>query len=339
MARGLTVTVAVLLAATLAVGAAATTAQGARAARIVSIGLAGTSPVDLTADESGGFAAAQARDGRIAFARTGSSGFVELWVMRGDGSGKRALARIGTETSSPPLWSPNGKKIAFRTWSDPDCESGTVSCALARMAVVDVARGVVRVAGRTPGVGSFSWSPDGRRLAYAGEREYGGGARTLETVRADGTERRVLARFRNGDIREVAWSPRGDRIAYVRNGWIWLRRPAGGAAPARIGPGTTIRWAPRGGRLLYRAGGSLRILDPSTRRSRRLARTGEDPQPAWSPDGRLVAYRIARGTTTTLNVVRVSDGRRLHAPVVAGVASSLFFTPDGKRLVYVTAPG
>jgi hypothetical protein len=37
---------------------------------------------------------------------------------------------------------------------------------------------------------------------------------------------------------------------------------------------------------------------------------------------------------STLSVIRVSDGRRLHAWRPGGDVTSLFFTRDGSRLVY-----
>jgi Tol biopolymer transport system component len=324
----------------LALAATAATSTTAPYSRIVSVGLDGSVPLDLTAGVGDGdAAAAQAPDGRIAFIRTVRLGFPELRLMGPQGGETRFLVRADSETFFGPAWSPNGDEIAIQSWDESLCTPGSTKCALSRVAVVDVATGTLRVASRTSGrgAGSFSWSPDGSRLVYSGGLDQGLAAHTLEIIRRDGTGRRVLSRFGRGDIRQVAWSPRGDWIAYTRQGWIWLQRPTGGPA-RRLVSGDTIRWAPRGGRLLYVADSSLRVVDPDTARSRLLARTGQRPEPAWSRDGQLVFYRIQRGATTTLYVVRVSDGSRLHAPTVAGSATSLFFTPDGKRLVYLSAP-
>lgn len=43
----------------------------------------------------------------IAFARSLANGTTQIWVMRGDGSGRRRLARRG---AGWPTWSPNGTR-------------------------------------------------------------------------------------------------------------------------------------------------------------------------------------------------------------------------------------
>lgn len=320
----------------LALAPASAPRSAAPISEIVSAALDGGGAVSLTAGEGDGDAlAVRAPDGRIAYVRTVRLGYPELHVMNEDGSGKRVLARASSEALAPPAWSPTGRELAFHTWDESGCLPGSRNCAQAGVAVVDPATGAVRVVSRTGdrGAGAFSWAPGGKRLAYAGQLDFDLNARTVEVVRADGGGRRVLARFRTGHVSEVAWAPRGDRIAYVREGWIWSVR-AGGGTPARLARGSAPRWSPRGDRLLYTGAGGLRVLDPVSRRSRTLVR-GQAGLATWSPDGRRVAYAAPAGARSRLVVVGAAGGGAVARLDPGAAVSSLFFSRDGARLVYV----
>jgi TolB protein len=118
-------------------------------------------------------------DGRwLAFSQTA------IYVIRPDGSGRRAVTGRSTNLHSP-TWSPDGTKIAYARLSD------------------DVH--VIRVGGggwrRLSAGGDPSWSPDGRFIAAAKDY-YGGG---IVVVRADGTGLRQLTR--RNYAAEPVWRP------------------------------------------------------------------------------------------------------------------------------------
>jgi Tol biopolymer transport system component len=177
------------------------------------------------------------------------------------------------------------------------------------------------------------WSPDGRRIASLGMLDMDLNAYSVEVANTDGTCRRVLVRTRFPNwLTEVAWSPRGDRIACVQRGWIWLVRPAGGA-PERVRRGTRPLWSPRG-QLLYSTKGTRRLLDPATKRSRLLV-AAPAYTAAWSADGARLVHRVSFASgTSVLAVVRASDervGSRLRVP---GKVTNLHFAAGGSRLLY-----
>jgi len=322
-----------VVAAAAAVLAASATPAAAPVAHIASVALDGSDVRVLSGSEPA-TSPAVARDGRILFF-SGAPGRYDLWVMNADGSGARQLAE-GPEGYGPITWSPSGAAFATTDWDASPCRYDSRNCAIAEIRVHDAGTGEIRarLRSRFRGAYAYSWSPDGRRIAALGELDQDLSAYTVEVANANGTGRRVLLRNRFPNwLSEIAWSPRGDRIAYVQRGWIWLVRPSGGK-PERVAKGRRVLWSPRG-KLLYSTGGARRLLDPATKRSRLLFNAPADVAAAWSPDGMRLVYREGYvDGTTTLTVVRTSDARIVSRLKIAGDVTTVSFAAGGSRLVY-----
>jgi Tol biopolymer transport system component len=145
-----------------------------------------------------------------------------------------------------------------------------------------------------------SWSPDGSQIAF----DWGSGRSRIFLINADGTRRRP---FTPANLRceEAAWSPAGDRIAYVQ----WRRS-------ARTANRSSI-W--------------IRSVDGREVRRLTLAKAF-DSAPVWSPDGtKIVFSRDAKGSAYG-NYVINADGtglRRLRGNRYTHITS---WSSDGKRL-------
>ena len=192
---------------------------------------------------------------------------------------KRVVAK-GTQAA----WSPSGRQLAV------------VAGDGAVLHVVD-ADGRNRVLLAFGPVSSPDWSPDGRALVF---ERFG----WIHRIDADGTDERRLARGRS-----PAWSPGGQRIAFVsdRSGTddlFAIRATGGGLVRLTSGVGgeTDPAWSPNGKRLAFvtddTGAPEVALLDVSSRRAALLTRDGAIAAgPGWSPDGRRVAYVSSKGGT------------------------------------------
>ena len=168
------------------------------------------------------------------------------------------------------------------------------------------------------------------------------------------------------DDRSPAWSPDGRHIAFLRClgseqgvftvpalGGPERRLQATGCPPLAQEEGRSLDWSDDGKLLAFSAktsadGFSIFLLSIETLEKRRLTfppvQHQADVRPAFSPDGRSVAFARVGGTTEpSLFVVPVAGGepRRVSLGDVwtGGVPSGHTWTPDGSSIVASWAPG
>ena len=156
-----------------------------------------------------------------------------------------------------------------------------------------------------------AFSPDGSKVAYRGYYGQGDGMYALYVANPDGTNPRRVTRDIAGD---PSWSPDGKRIVFDTSG--------AGSIVVVNADGSGLRALTRG-------------VTPGNGRSR-PASGFEDWFPAWSPDGRSIAFaRRAVGPLATpfqIYVMR-SDGSnvtRLTNNVVSFVHPG--WSPDGRSI-------
>ena len=155
-----------------------------------------------------------------------------LLVTPAFGIGGRLLDLIqGTprppEVAGTPAWSPDGRMIAFNSLSHDDLGGGYDVHAM--NADGSGQRRLARNAS------AYARSPVGRAIAFSSRRD---GNRGIYVINADDGGQRRLTRTLAGET-ALAWSPDGRKLAFDRNGDIYVMNADGSgqvAPPLRSAP-------------------------------------------------------------------------------------------------------
>jgi TolB protein len=290
--------------------------------------------VALTAPRVDDAHAAWSHDGRsIAFDRTyrvgGGSANASIVVASSHG---RTLREI-TSTSAPfqavrPVWSRSDEWVAFEVGSD-----------LLPTTVQWERRDGRHANALFTGGGLFStasppsWSPDGRRLAVAGD--LGGSSGVYVVARDTGRLRRVAG----GPVRFAAWSPDGQRIAYADALSLALASPGGGRPTRLPAPPARLAWSPDARRIAYAAGCTIGVVSANARGAppalAPCSSEVETSAPSWSPDGRRIAYSVCRRPVCSVFVVPASGAEGVQ---ITG-ARDPSWSPDGRLIAYTRVVG
>ncbi|MFL5650564.1 MAG: hypothetical protein ACJ777_04720 [Chloroflexota bacterium] len=235
-----------------------------------------------------------AANGKLAFVQAG-----QIYTSDYPGAIPRPVT-TGAATYDRPVFSRDGSRIAYQHFSDIEAQRGDVIVADA-----DGSNSLVLDSGISP-IGSISWSPDSRYLAYMVDQDGDGPAKMGFVIRAvDGSTRTVIDTLPGGAW-GPSWSPDGKRLA------------------VGVDPGGYT---------------DLYVVDRDGSNARKLnhirTKEGGDSNVEWSPDGATIAF-AGGDPERSMSVYLVGlDGSPER--LISGIddASDPAFSPDGSRLAYV----
>ncbi len=154
----------------------------------------------------------------------------------------------------------------------------------------------------TAGISDFTWSPDGKNLAYVSTQS--GSSDIWISPSAGGAARRLtsIAVLKL----QPRWSPDGKWIAFV------------GIQPGGAGD------------LMLAGAGDQTVTNLTE------SPDIDDRNPVWSPDSADIAFTRRFGNRTHTSVINL--GSKSVRTLVEAAASEMAWSPDGKSLLYVSDP-
>jgi len=245
---------------------------------------------------------------RVVFAKSGS-----IWIMNPDGADAYRLTfRAGANTpDEAPALSPDGKSVAFSSSRD--------GVAKIFLATSDGTESHALTDGADGGDAAPAWTPDATTVVFVRGRP--DTRRDLYAVAAAGGVPRTIMEGRDDDPALAGWpavSPDGKWVAFSSDRsdglgtGLWLVRLDGTGLKRLTRPPQAQSWV-------------------------------RDVRPAWSPDGKRIAFASNRHGVSSddagdLDVygVDVGSGEVTRLTNDLAVADDPCFSPDGKRIYFTS---
>jgi len=286
-------------------------------------------------------------EGWIVFAKRDQG----IWVM--DDGGKNEKQLTAGKYDIGPVWSPDGRQIAFANQG-------------IRICIMNVDGSNVKQVTNSNGFdasdGDPTWSPDGKQIAFIRrfwERKPDGFMEcknlAIYVMGVDGSNVKMLAKA--PPFFEVPdWSPDGKKIVIgesdpngQRAGQVWVMDADGNNLRMLNDWGGQPKWSPDGKRIVFsstRAGwanwksGDIYVMnaDGSNVKLLTVPSLAHDSYPAWSPDGTKIVFCSQEGNNQMDLYIMDADGsnvqRLTNTPadefLPDWIASSYAVKPTGK---------
>ncbi len=241
-------------------------------------------------------------NGSIAFTSS-RSGNPDIWVMSPTGADQRDLTAGSTASDTLPQWSPNGKLILFQSYRNQREFPND-----ADVYVMDANGGDVReVTFSNAFDGDASWSPDGKKIVFESMRD-GNSEIYTSSATGSGTRRLTANAVFDGD---PAWSPDGKSIVF-----------------------STDRDGNREIYVMSVDGSNPRRLTNTGGRVDDIALDGLDADPAWSPDGKRIAFDSNRDGDYEVYVMNADGSAQRNVSDNGALDALPAWSSDGRQIAF-----
>jgi dipeptidyl aminopeptidase/acylaminoacyl peptidase len=275
----------------------------------------------------------------------------DIWMVSWDGKEQVRLT-FSADSESSPRWSPDGRYLAFITSRGTEEEKKKG----AQVWVLDQRGGEAQpLTDIKGGVADYAWSPDGTRLALI-----------VNPVDPDDEPEKLEGWKRKTEPPIVIdrYHFKQDRDGYLKRLYahLWVFDVATKKAEALLSAPyeeSEPAWSPDGTKIAFVSNRS--VPDPDRTEDTNIyvigAKPGSEPRqlttfpgpdtgrPAWSPDGRWIAYlqgdepRFSAYNQEKLAVVPADGGasRVLTGSLDRPVSTPIVWSPDSKTLTFLVA--
>jgi Tol biopolymer transport system component len=283
------------------------------------------------------------RPWKLAFVRDNN-----IWVSKGDGTDQKLII----ENGQTPSWSPDKSRIAFvrdnniwvamadgskqrpvtSQWKkyDPNSEPGFSDVSISwqpENGSLTFSHPEVFKTDRIDGTAGIVPTPNAARGVISGSSIFdvrlNGTGPSKAAVRYDLFEGGTTFFF--ASHAHPAWSSSGRRLAFTRNGDIWIAEAKNGSD----------REPPIGWEVKRLA--AVASYDEPTNRASRSNRGAT--RLSWHPNGRHLAYGYDRLGGSGFNEIHLLDTKMGKDSVIVKDARNPCFSPDGKFIVYWSYSG